>query len=74
MKQMSFDAALTNLILRQFKTQMKKMAAQVDFCLLAIRCLKIGIFVFINVVLTYTGQPGQSPNYAVITRSRLDMA
>ncbi len=30
---MTFDAALTDLISPQFKTQMKKMAAQVDFCL-----------------------------------------
>ncbi len=59
--QVNFDAALTDFNSRQFKTWMKKMAAQVNFCLfrnvfsvwLAIWCLKIGTNVFIKVVLTY---------------------
>ncbi len=31
---MKFDAALTGFNSRQFKTRMKKMAAQVEFCLI----------------------------------------
>ncbi len=59
--QVNFDTALTDFIYRQFKTGMKKIAAQVNFfCFLmffsvwlAIWCLKIGTFVLIKVLLTY---------------------
>ncbi len=59
--QVNFDTALTDFNTRQFKTWMKTTAAQVNFCLflnvfpvwLAIRCLKIGTYVLIKVLLTY---------------------
>ncbi len=59
--QANFDTVLTDFNSRQFKTWTKKMAAQVNFCLflnvfsawLEIRCLKIGTFVLIKVLLTY---------------------
>ncbi len=58
---MNFDTALTDFNSRQFKTWMKKMAAQVNFfCFLkffsvwlAIWRLKISTFVLIKVLLTY---------------------
>ncbi len=60
-KVVNFDTALTDFNSRQFKTWMKKMAAQVDFfCFLmyfsvwlAIWSLKISTFVLIKVLLTY---------------------
>ncbi len=47
MKQMqvTFDATLTDFISRQFKTRIKKMAAEVDVCFLSnafLSCLQYG--------------------------------
>ncbi len=76
--QANFDTALTEFNARQFKTRMKKTAAQGKFfCFLmfffsvwlAIWCLKISTFVLIKVLLTYLSIP--PPNMVLFRQSVL---
>ncbi len=53
--QVKFDAALVDFNPRQFKTRVRKMAAQVDFCMFlnaALSCLQLGALVLIKDLLT----------------------